>query len=691
MTLAQNIAQQIAPNISTNSIHVTRDSLLWHKVINGRLMAPGENILRTNLAELDKFIEVCKAVELGRPLYDWSTPPEYQIIETPEALQELRNQLEASPPDILACDIETRNTGYDDNKLLAIGLAWENGLVAIKWHPSMKSGLQGILNLGRVRYLWHNGKFDTARLKYLEDIDAHVDEDTMLLHFVGISEKRGTHGLKRLGQLYLQTPPWEAEVDALRKQYAKAHKCKLADFTYDLIPMSILLKYMVLDCQVTLRLFDMFKELQEPGTQDIYRTLIKASNTFREIELRGMPVSEERLEEAEWELEQDIKTAQAVLNTQIAKYWNPQQYAQETGSRTLPEAFNIQSSKQLKWLLEKVTGRILSSASEETLLALKDAATDSAQLEFLESLQRYRVLIKLLGTYITGMREKVCKDWRIRGTFNLHGTETGRLSSTDPNLQNIPRVGPVKGVYTAPPGYVFLQLDYSQAELRVLAYFSKDEFLRNVYLQGLDIHGTIAKEVYGPNWGPEDRSSVKRVIFGSVYGVGPAHVGEILNISVTEAQALIAKVFSYMPNAKLWLQERKKMALKGEDLITVTGRRRHLVLTGNEHLSHIQNEFLNTPIQSAASDLTLMSLLRIHDWCKQECPEAHVVCTVHDSIILEVPEDRPTLELVARKCEAVMKEIPFEVLKDCTVPFKADAEYGKHWKGLKSVWDSGGY
>ncbi len=109
-------------------------------------------------------------------------------------------------------------------------------------------------------------------------------------------------------------------------------------------------------------------------------------------------------------------------------------------------------------------------------------------------------------------------------------------------------------------------------------------------------------------------------------------------------------------------------------------------MTGSEHLSHIQNEFLNTPIQSAASDLTLMSLLRIHDWCKLECPEAHVVCTVHDSIILEVPEDRPTLEFVARKCEDVMKEIPYEVLKNCTVPFKADAEYGKHWKGLKSVW-----
>ncbi len=453
--------------------------------------------------------------------------------------------------------------------------------------------------------------------------------------------------------------------------------------------MDILLKYMVLDCLVTLRLLRLFRELQEPGTQDIYRTLIKASNTFREIELRGMPISEERLEDAEWELDQDIATAKKVLDAQIAKYWNPLQYMKEAKANSFPAEFNIQSSKQLKWLLEKVVKHKLESTSEETLLFLKDQAKNNPeQLEFLESLQRYRVLIKLLGTYITGMREKVCKDWRIRGTFNLHGTETGRLSSTDPNLQNIPRVGPVKGVYTAPEGYVFLQLDYSQAELRVLAYFSGDEFLKNVYLQGLDIHGTIAKEVYGPNWGPEDRSSVKRVIFGSVYGVGPAHVGEILNISVAEAQALIAKVFSYMPNAKLWLQERKKMALKGEDLITVTGRRRHLVLTGSEHLSHIQNEYLNTPIQSAASDLTLLSLLRIHDWCKEECPQAHVVCTVHDSIILEVPEDRPTLEFVARKCEDVMKEIPYEVLKGCTVPFKADAEYGKHWKGLKSVWGS---
>src|SRR5262249_16194970 len=158
-----------------------------------------------------------------------------------------------------------------------------------------------------------------------------------------------------------------------------------------------------------------------------------------------------------------------------------------------------------------------------------------------------------------------------------------------------------------------LQLDYSQAELRVLAYLSKDEFLSEVYTNDRDIHSEMALNVFGPDYTKEDRRTCKEIVFGTMYGSGPGGVADTMSkfsdqvVSIAQAKSFIDKVFSYMPKARNWIQLQRKNADIGADCISIFGRRRHFVITDQSALNHIQNAYINTPIQSAASDFTLFA------------------------------------------------------------------------------------
>ena len=183
-----------------------------------------------------------------------------------------------------------------------------------------------------------------------------------------------------------------------------------------------------------------------------------------------------------------------------------------------------------------------------------------------------------------------------------------------------------------------------------------------------------------------------------MYGSGAKGVADTLmkesaangvtkDISVHEAQQLINKVFSYMPEAKDWIMNRRAMATRGEDCISALGRRRHFVMTSQDALNHIQNEYINTPIQSLASDFTMFALMEIHKQIKQYGLDATLVCTVHDSIMLEVNPEQ--IDQVANLCTDIMETLPKILLPDLQVPFKADAEYGPRWGGPMTPWVKG--
>lgn len=684
--LLDKLVKQIAPTVDTTKLRIVRDSPMWHKVIDGQLFVPPTSVLHKNIVELDKFVEALKAFSWYEPtnsMYNWTDLQCTTISETP-AIKELHDSLRHYK--YTATDIETKRIEWEDNHMLSIGFAYnDNCAVAIEWSKLSDSGydaLQQILRDPTITFIWHNGKFDCTRLKYLANIEARVDEDTQLMHYACINERQGTHKLKDLGPLYLQAPQWDDELEELKARYCRQHKILLKQFTYDQIPMNVLIPYMQRDCIATLRLWYLFQQLQIPGTQWIYKKLCEASNTYKDVELAGFPINMEYMEDLEFTLETQLAKATKVFQTAVDKEWNPVVYVQESGAKSFPKSFNLKSPKQLKWLLEKMVGHTLESTDSATIDSLKG---DNPQHdEFLTALKTVRKLNKQIDTYICGYRERVCRDHRLRGQFNLHGTETGRLSSNDPNMQNIPREGPIKKLFIASPGKVLLQMDYSQAELRVLAHLSQDTYMTQLYVEGKDIHSEMARQVYGENWTKENRSACKSIVFGSIYGRGPSSVAEQTGVSMTEARRLIEKVFSYMPQARDWIAQRRQMASKGEDCISIFGRHRHFVMLSHDALNHIQNEYINTPVQSAASDLTMFALMAIHDWLLQSdlSEKAQIISTVHDSIILEVAPE--LLDTVAQQCSHIMATVPKQMLPDLKVPFKADAEHGTVWGELKS-------
>ena len=711
----ERIIKAIAPNMPEDRhVKQTRDVMSWYRIVfNTRtLMVPPINIIKTNMRELERFSEAVKAFEnanMDSPEYRWGD--EDLVLEEAtgpyiiNALKSIPDKARALGG-LIAVDIETRRVEWEDNKLLSIGFAYgPSHCLAIHNIPIPGARYEGpdlppsviltvletikmVLNQPDIEYIWHNGKFDVGRLKYLCNIDARVDHDTMLQHFVCINEKQGTHGLKDLGQLYLQAPAWDDELDKIKREWCRQRKVPLKEFMYDYIPTETLIPYMQRDCIATYRLHHVFNKLARPGSEFIYKQLCRASTAYGAIELAGQKIDVDYLEELEADLDKLVVQSQKRLDAVSGKYWNPQLYAAATGSKVKPNMeFSPKSPKQLKWMLGEVMGHPVPATDATTMQTLMDELdymgeeADPDAKEFMESILDVRKYSKYLETYVLGIREVLCRDGRVRCTFNLHGTETGRLSSSNPNMQNIPRNKMIKNLIIATPGTCLLQLDYSQAELRVLAMLSGDPALIDIYVSGRDLHDAVADMMFGPD-GHKDkelRNLAKTINFGIAYGRGAGSIATKFKKSMKEAQDIIDKWFKPMPKVKEFINNRRRMASRGEPCVTIFGRERHFVITDSE-LNHIQNEYINTPIQGTASDFTMLSLLNIYDYLEDYWKgKARIVSTVHDSIILEV-EDKPEyLKEIGNACVNIMADTPLEYVPDCPVPFVADAEIGYKW------------
>ena len=709
----ERIIKAIAPDMPEDRhVKQTRDVMSWYRIVfNTRtLMVPPINIIKTNMRELERFSEAVKAFEnadLDSPEYRWGDEDLVleeatgdDILEAIRKLPELSRQHES----LMACDIETRRVEWEDNILLSVGFAYGPShclaIHNIPLHGAKHEGttwehdaelldvLDEVLNQPDIGYIWHNGKFDVGRLKYLCNIDARVDHDTMLQHFACINEKQGTHGLKDLGQLYLQAPAWDDELDKIKREWCRQRKVPLKEFMYDYIPTQTLIPYMQRDCIATYRLHHVFNKLTRPGSEFIYRQLCRASTAYGAIELAGQKIDVDYLEDLEADLDKLVVKSQKRLDAVSGKYWNPQLYAAATGAKVKPNMeFSPKSPKQLKWMLGEVMGHPVPATDATTMQTLMDELdymgeeADPDAKEFMESILDVRKYSKYLETYVLGIRDVLCRDERVRCTFNLHGTETGRLSSSNPNMQNIPRNKMIKNLIIATPGTCLLQLDYSQAELRVLAMLSGDPALIDIYVSGRDLHDAVADMMFGPN-GHKDkelRNLAKTINFGIAYGRGAGSIATKFKKSMKEAQDIIDKWFKPMPKVKEYINNRRRMASRGEPCVTIFGRERHFVITDSE-LHHIQNEYINTPIQGTASDFTMLSLLNIYDYLEANWKgKARLVSTVHDSIILEV-EDKPEyLKEIGNACVNIMAQTPLEYVPDCPVPFVADAEIGYKW------------
>ena len=347
---------------------------------------------------------------------------------------------------------------------------------------------------------------------------------------------------------------------------------------------------------------------------------------------------------------------------------------------------NVASPKQLGELLfEKLqidpkmkrTGKGSWPTDEETLSALSD------KNPVVEDILEYRGTRKLLSTYIEPLPGYISpKDGRVHTTFNQALTATGRLSSSSPNLQNIPirteDGQQIRKAFVAPQGSVVMSADYSQIELRVMAHCCGDEHMIKAFKDGEDIHKTMAAKIFGKSLEdvtPEERRKAKTANFGIMYGISAFGLAQRLKISRTEASKLITDYYASFPSIRQFLDKVLDDARKNGYVQTLFGRRRYVpdVNSRNANVRSIaERNAINAPIQGTAADIIKLAMIGVQDELEKRNLHSHLVLQIHDELVLEVPCDEIDIvkKMLIERMEGVMQ---------LSVPLKVECNYGKEW------------
>ena len=350
----------------------------------------------------------------------------------------------------------------------------------------------------------------------------------------------------------------------------------------------------------------------------------------------------------------------------------------ETGSAS----FNPNSPKQLGEMLFDTMGLPHGkktqrgwSTDAETLESLRD-------YPLVEDILQYRAYQKLNSTYVEGLLKVIGEDGRIHSTFNQTEARTGRLSSDNPNLQNIPirtELGSqLRAYFVARPGCVLVDADYSQIELRILAHVTGDEHMQQAFLTGEDIHRSTAAKIYDlplEQVTPRLRSSAKAINFGIMYGKGAYSLSKDIGVSVKEADAFLKNYLATFPKVSGYMDKTISDARNCGYVSTLFGRRRSLPeLTSNNHNIRASGERMarNTPIQGTAADVIKLAMVRVWRRLRDEKMESRLILTVHDELIVEAPEAE------AAKAASILQE-EMEGCVNYAVPLSTEVHQGKNW------------
>ena len=351
------------------------------------------------------------------------------------------------------------------------------------------------------------------------------------------------------------------------------------------------------------------------------------------------------------------------------------------------ETFNINSPKQLGEIL---FGKLGLPHGKKTKTGWSTNADVLEKLRYeapiVDAVLEYRQYAKLKSTYADGLMKAIDPDGRSRTSFQMTVTATGRLSSTEPNLQNIPTRtdlgSEIRRMFVPEEGCVLVDADYSQIELRLLAHISGDEAMREAFRSGGDIHTATAAQVFHvapADVTPEMRRSAKAVNFGIVYGISAFSLSQDIGVSVAEAKAYMEAYFATFPGVRKYMDAVVERAKETGFVETVFHRRRDLPeLTSSNHnlRSFGERVALNMPIQGTAADIMKLAMVAAHKRLKAELPEARLVLQVHDELIVECPETQA--EAAARLLEEEMEHVV-----KLSVPLTAEAHWGKNWLEAK--------
>ena len=594
-----------------------------------------------------------------------TTAHDYKLVDNEEEMRKLCDYFRTN--EILSLDTETTSTNAIEAELVGLSFAVKEFEAFYIPIPAKREEALRIVNIFKDIYedpkilkIGQNLKYDLEVLRNYDITLAGPMWDTMIAHYLIQPELR--HNMDYMAEIYLNYQT--IHIDELIGPKGKGQKSMR-----DLLPSQIY-EYAAEDADITLRLKNKLEaELKKFECEDLFYNIeMPLMPVLAEMEMNGVCLDTESLKETS-------KVFTDRMNEIEARIYE-----------LAGENFNIASPKQVGEILfdklkilEKAkktkTGQYVTS--EEVLQQLKN------KHEIVADILEHRGLKKLIGTYIDALPKLINpRTGHIHTSFNQTITATGRLSSSDPNLQNIPIRGEdgkeIRKAFIPEPGCLFFSADYSQIELRVMAHLSKDEAMVEVFREGKDLHAATAANIYKKPLEEvtrDERTKSKRANFGIIYGITVFGLAERLDIPREEAKMLIDGYFQTFPQVHDYMEKSKEIARQQGYVTTLFGRRRYLPDI-NSHNATVrgfaERNAINAPIQGTAADIIKVAMIRIHQRFKAEGIRSKMILQVHDELNFSVyPEEKEQVERIV--LEEMQNAFPL------AVPLVADSGFGQNW------------
>lgn len=617
-------------------------------------------------AQTDLFFDSNQTEASGLKKYD-PLQTDYKKIESETELENLAKIL--SSKEIICIDTETTGINPLTAELLGISISWDRGKAAYILHRHneqklsldlLHKNLNPILTNPNATIIAHNYKYDYLVLKsHGFQIPSSCFDTLIAAYLIDSSQKLS---MDNLSEQYLQYEPIPIK-DLIGERKQK-------QITLEEVDLDRVVTYACEDADITYQLWEKLKiRLNKDELTDLAESIeFPLVSVLAEMEYNGIKIDTDLLAEISIELSREIKELELAIYEKAGEEFNINS-TQQMGV-ILFEKLGIQSNKKT------ATGRY--ATSEQVLQQL------ASQHEIVQLILDYRGLTKLQNTYVEALPKLISsKTGRIHTSFNQHIAATGRLSSSNPNLQNIPirseRGRQIRKAFVAKPGYKILSIDYSQIELRVIASIANDEAMIEAFRQGEDIHARTAKEIFGLNSIMEvdgnQRRKAKEVNFGIPYGVSKYGLAQRLGIDNDEAGEMIEAYFKRFPKIKTYMREIVELCKVNGYVTTLTGRRRYMpdIHAKNFNIrSFAERTAINTPIQGTAADIIKIAMIQLNVWLQKNHPEIKMLLQVHDELVFEVPAEinKEVIEEIKLLMENAM------TLK---VPLKVEAGVAHNW------------
>lgn len=594
-----------------------------------------------------------------------TTPHEYHLVQTEADMQALVTLLSAA--DVISLDTETTSTNAIEAQLVGLSFAIEEKKAYYVPVPEQADEAQNIVNRFKPIYenpntlkVGQNIKYDLEVLRSYGVALQGPLFDTMVAHYLLQPELR--HNMDFMAEVYLNYET--VHIDALIGPKGKAQKNMR-----ELAPSEVY-NYACEDADITLQLKNVLQpKLVEAGVERLFNEVeMPLIPVLAEMECNGVRIDTAALKETSQVFTERMLQLEQEIYQAAGKTFNVAS-PKQVGDILFGEMKIIDKPKKTK------TGQYVTS--EEVLQTLRSKHPIVAHI------LDYRALKKLLGTYVDALPKLINpRTGHIHTSFNQAVTATGRLSSSDPNLQNIPVRGEdgkeIRKCFIPEEGCEFFSADYSQIELRVMAHLSQDANMLDAFREGYDIHAATAAKIYNKPVSEvtrDERTKAKRANFGIIYGITVFGLADRLNIERAEAKQLIDGYFKMFPQVQQYMEQAKETARANGYVETFFHRRRYLpdINSGNATVRAIaERNAINAPIQGSAADIIKVAMVRIFQRFQRENIRSKMILQVHDELNFSVlPTEKEQVERI------VMEEMQAAYPLD--VPLVADSGWGNNW------------